>query len=94
MKKTRIKDISRNPDKQLVNIVPEDLMPLPYPYDRPDSTPPIKPLTEEQKNRYECSLDGISAIGIPKPKSKEEEEKLVEAFLNGLRKLLSKDFDL
>ena len=91
MKKTKIKDISQNPDEQLVNIVPEDLMPLPYPYDRPDSTPPIKPLTEEQKNRYECSLDGVSAIAIPKPKSKEEEDKLVQSFLSGLRKLLSKE---
>lgn len=91
MKETKIKDISQHPDEQLVNIAPEDLMPLPYPYDKPDSTPPIKPLTEEQGNRYECSLDGISAIGIPKPKSKEEEDKLVQSFLSGLRKLLSKE---
>jgi len=47
-------------------------MPLPYSSNELDSRPPIKPLTAEQKNRYECTLDGVSAIGIPKPKSKEE----------------------
>ena len=90
-KRTTIKDISQNPPEQLLTITTEDLMPLPYSSNELDSKPPIKPLTAEQKNRYECSLDGVSAIGIPKPKSKKEEDKLVEAFLNGLSKLLSKE---
>lgn len=90
-KAVNISDISRNPDEQLIYITPEDLVPLPYPYDKPDATQPIKPLTEEQKDKYEASLDGILALAIPKPKSKEEEEKLVASFLNGLRKLLSKE---
>jgi len=93
MKRKRIKvsDISKNPDEQLLDITAEDLVPLPYPYDKSDKKTPVKPLTEEQKNTYECSLDGVSAIAIPKPKSKEEEDKLVQSFLSGLRKLLSKE---
>ena len=90
-KRVKVSDISKNPDEQLLDITADDLMPLPYPYDKPDSQTPIKPLTEEQRNRYECSLDGISVVGIPKPQSKEEEDKLVESFLSGLRKLLSKE---
>ena len=90
-KRTTIKDVSQNPPEQLLTITTEGLMLLPYSSNELDSKPPIKPLTAEQKNRYECSLDGVSAIGIPKPKSKEEEDKLVEAFLNGLSKLLSKE---
>jgi Fe-S oxidoreductase len=91
MKKIKIEDISKNPDKQLLNIPAEDLMPLPYPYDKPDGGPPVKPLTEKEKERYECSLDGVSDLGLLKPKSKKEEEKLVESFLNGLKKLLSQN---
>lgn len=89
-KRLRIRDISQ-PNEQLVDIALEDLMKLPYPYDQPDKEPPFKQLTEDQKERYESSLDGVSAISIPRPKSKEEEDKLVESFLNGLKKLLSKE---
>ena len=90
MKRTRLSDISQNQDEQLLDITAEDLVPLPYPYDKPDEKTPVCSLTREQQDRYECSLDGVVAVGISKPKSKEEEEKLVKAFLNGLRKLLSK----
>lgn len=71
----KIKDISKQSD-QLVNIKPEDLMPLPYPYNEPGTEPPLKELTEEQKGRYDASLDGFLAIGIPKPATKEEEERM------------------
>lgn len=91
MKKSlTVKDISR-PTKQLIEIAPGDLMKLPYPYDQPDTEPPLKQLTEEQKLKYESSVDGVLAIGIPKPKSKQEEEEFVKKFLSGLKKLLSKE---
>jgi Fe-S oxidoreductase len=92
MKKNRLKigDISKK-SEQLVDITPEDLIPLPPPYDRPDLKPPIKELTEEQKRRYEASLDGVSAIGITKPSNEREEKEFVKKFLSGLRKLLSKE---
>ncbi|MFC2003276.1 (Fe-S)-binding protein [Chloroflexota bacterium] len=91
-KEIGLRDIGRNPEEQLLEITTEDLMALPCPCGKTDEEqPPIKPLTEEQKNTYECSLDGVSVVSIPKPKSKEEEDKLVESFLNGLRKLLSRE---
>jgi len=86
----KIEDISKK-SEQLVTIKPEDLMPLPYPYDTPDANPAFKELTQDQKNRYEASLDGFLAIGIPKPETKEQEEELVKTFLAGLGKLLTKE---
>ncbi len=64
-------------------------MPLPGDYGQTDT--PIKPLTPEQQASYECSLDGVSAVAIPRPKSKEEEDRLVESFLAGLKKLFSEE---
>ena len=89
-KKISISDISRHPEEPLVCITNQDLIPLPYDGEAPGD-PAVKPLTEKQKNSYENYLDGISAIGIPRPESKEEEDKLVESFLNGLKKLLSEE---
>ena len=88
-KQPRVKDISK-PGNQLLQMTPDELIPLPYPYDKPEEKL-FEPLTEEQKKEYECGLDGVSAIGLPKPKSKEEEEELIQKFLGGLQKLFSKE---
>lgn len=88
--KVKINDISKRPGERLLNLTTEDLVPLPYPYDKPEQKTPICSLTSEQSDKYECSLDGVVAVGIPKPKTKEEEDKLVKKFLTGLKKLLSK----
>jgi Fe-S oxidoreductase len=89
-KQISIKDIGRQ-EGQLVEIRPEDLVPLPYPYDKPGSEPAMKQLTADQKKKYETSLDGISAIGLKRPETREEEEEFVTKFLSGLKKLLSKE---
>jgi len=86
----RLSDISKNPETLLARVEPEDLMLLPYPCDNLNH-PATTELTEEQKERYESSLDGVVAIGLPKPKNKAEEEELIEKFLDGLRKLFSKE---
>ncbi|MFC1910185.1 (Fe-S)-binding protein [Chloroflexota bacterium] len=88
--RTKITDISKNPEKQLLNINIDELVPLPPPYDKPGSTPQLKQLSDEQKQKFECNFDGISVVALPKPKNKEEEEELVKKFLSGLRKLFSK----
>ena len=77
---TKITDISRNRD-QLLKVATEDLMQLPYPYDGWDAEPKISVLSEQDKGLFEASLDGVSAILIPKPKSKEEEDALCQKFL-------------
>ncbi len=90
-RRTRVRDISQNPPEQLLHLAVEELMPLPNLQDELQAKPPVRPLTEEQKASYECSLDGVSAIRLPKPKSKEEEEALVRSFLRGLERLFSKE---
>jgi Fe-S oxidoreductase len=87
---TKVEDINRS-DDPLVEIESTDLMRLPTVSDDSIQEPPLKRLTEEQKQRYECSLDGFVAIGLLRPKSKQEEEELVRKFLNGLEKLFSKE---
>ncbi|MFC1836084.1 (Fe-S)-binding protein [Thermodesulfobacteriota bacterium] len=75
---------------QLESLSPDDFTPLPPPYDTYKEEP-LKELTDEQKGKWECSLDGVSALTLPKPETPEEEQRLVEAFLRGLEKLLSKE---
>jgi Fe-S oxidoreductase len=89
-KKTRVADISK-PAEQLVILSREDLMPLPAPYDGKQDGPAIPQLDQKVRDRIECSLDGTTALALPKPQTPEEEDKLVEQFLSGLEKLLTKE---
>ncbi|MGD0233912.1 MAG: (Fe-S)-binding protein [Syntrophorhabdales bacterium] len=89
-KRTKLAQISR-PQERMSSLSVEQLMPLPPPYDRPDSHPSLKELPEGQDAQYESSLDGVSALLLPKLKTKKEEEDLVKKFLAGLEKLLSKE---
>ena len=93
MKKKRLKltDISRDRDTQLTEINTSELMPLPPPYDKTDELTGFKELTQDQQARLVCNLDGFVALVLPKPKSKEEEEKYVVQFISGLKKLLSRE---
>ncbi len=90
-KKVQLKDISLKTEDPLVKITAEDLMPLPPPLDKEEKKEPYPELSEDKKKNYECFLDGVSAVSIPKPKDKKDEERLVRQFLEGLKKLLSKD---
>jgi Fe-S oxidoreductase len=85
----RAEEISK-PAEQLVEVKPEDIPPLPPPYDTLEEDP-ITELTPAQKEKWEHSLDGVSALNLSKPESPEEEAKLVEGFLRGLEKLLTKE---
>jgi Fe-S oxidoreductase len=86
----KIEDFGKETDR-LVTIERGDLLPLPYPYDDPEKDPVMREVTAQQKERYETSLDGIVAVGIPKPQSKAEEEEFVTRFLSGLEKLFQKE---
>ena len=88
--KVRVEDISKDGGR-LANFSKEDLIPLPPPYDKLEEQPGWKALTEQQTNDLETDLDGFLALGIPKPKTPEEEAKYVEAFINGMRKLFTKE---
>ncbi|MDJ0764902.1 MAG: (Fe-S)-binding protein [Myxococcota bacterium] len=78
-----VKDISKG-DAPLAQVAIEDQVPLPPPFDKLEDEPRIAPLTEKAKGIV-C-LDDTIVINIPEPKTKEEEEKLVNGFLSGLRK--------
>jgi Fe-S oxidoreductase len=88
--RTTLNDISKDCE-QLVTIRGEDLMPLPPPYQSGYYEPKIEALSEQEMGVLEASLDGASAILMPKPKNKSEEDELVRKFLSGLRKLLTKE---
>jgi Fe-S oxidoreductase len=89
---TTLCDISRVRG-QLVQLDPKRFMPLPYPYNGPDSQFSIKALTESARENLECDLDGTTAIQMPRPKTQAQEEELVKKFINGLRKLFSANND-
>lgn len=91
MKEPRsVKDIARNPGQPLAHIEPVEQIPLPPPFDAIDEEPSFKPLTEAAREKYEV-LDDTIAVSIPKPASKEEEERLVQSFLSGLEKLMHRE---
>jgi len=82
-----LNDISRG-EGPLAIVELRDQVPLPPPFDELDEEPPIRPLTEKARESF-VVLDDTIAVGIPKPRGKEEEERLVNAFLSGLRKCFS-----
>ena len=90
IKKLKISDISI-PSAQLAHVAPEDLYPLPPPYDKLEEQPGFKKLTEEARAKFEATLDDTMVVNVPKPESKEEEEQLVKLFISGLEKLFSKE---
>jgi Fe-S oxidoreductase len=83
----KIEDFCRT-GGQVAKIDPEELIPLPPPYDKMEKAP-IRKLTEEQRKRIDASLDGVVAIGLAPPASPEEEKAFIEKFLAGLEKLFS-----
>ena len=72
----------------LASIDPLQQIPLPPPFDNLEEEPPFKQLSDDARAKYEV-LDDTIAVSIPKPASPEEEARLVEAFLSGLRKLFN-----
>lgn len=88
--RVKIEDISK-PSEKLTHLDLDDLMPLPPPYDKIEEQPGWKALSDNAVENLETSLDDTIAVSIPKPKSKEEEQELVNKFLSGLEKLLQKE---
>lgn len=84
-KKVTIKDFSKG-DGPLACIENEDQIPLPPPFDNLAEEPRIDALKDSVKDDIVC-LDDTVVLNIKKPKTKEEEETLVNTFLSGLKKL-------
>ncbi|KLU67306.1 succinate dehydrogenase/fumarate reductase iron-sulfur subunit [Desulfosporosinus acididurans] len=88
-KNLRPKDMGRS-DEQLVRVNPRQLMPLLPPYDQPGMEPPLTDPKPAWREKFCTSLDGYVGIDtLTRPKTKEEEDKFVQTFLNGLEKSFS-----
>ena len=83
-------DISKG-EGPLVDIPIEDQIPLPPPFDKIEDEPAHTPLTDAAKEKYECDLDMTIAVNMPKVTTKEEEERLVNSFLSGMKKLFEEE---
>ena len=83
-KHLKLTDISKEGDVQLDEVNIDELIPLPPPYDKNEG---LKQLTDDQKVRLVNNLDGFSALALPKPKDKAEENKYIGQFVAGLKKL-------
>ena len=87
--KIKLKDIGRRTG-QLVQLDLKALPKLPYPYENWED-PPIPELPARKTNERDVSLDGILNPPITIPKTEAEKKEAVAKFLNGLRKLLSRE---
>jgi len=83
--RVRIESISQG-EGPLTHVDLHDQVPLPPPFDKLDEEPAMRPLSDKASAKFEV-LDDTIAVGLPKPASQEEEERLVQLFLSGVRKL-------
>jgi Fe-S oxidoreductase len=89
--KVKVEDFGK-PDKNKVSTArPEDLKPLPPPYDREENIPEFKDYDEKFDETVETSLDNTIALGLPIPETEEEEKELVRKFISGMEKLFKKE---
>ncbi len=82
----QLKDVSTEVG-QMTTIDLKDIPNLPI----EEEKHPWKPFTPEQKENSCCILDDVMVLNIPKPKTKAEEEALVNKFIDGMRKLFSRE---
>ena len=75
-------------DGPITGISPQDQLPLPPPYDRIEDEPWLASLAESAREGM-VQLDDTIALSLRKPASSEEQDRLVAAFLSGLKKLFS-----
>lgn len=67
----------------------KNLMPLPFPFQDPASWPERAEKKEGWEEKYYFDLDGYTAFeDFERPKTKEEEDALVEKFVSGLTKIV------
>jgi len=86
-----VSDISKRPDEVLSPVSLQELVPLPPPYDRLEEQPRWKELSASAQESLVCNLDGFVAASLPRPKDAVEEQAYVDRFVEGLRKLLSRE---
>jgi len=83
-----VKDIGKHSGEPLAQINPMEQIPLPPPFDKLEDEPEFPAISDDAREKY-VVLDDTIAVNIEKPKTKEEEDALVNGFLSGLEKLMS-----
>jgi len=83
-----VKDMGKKPGEPLAQINQLEQIPLPPPFDKLEDEPQFAKLSDEAREKY-VVLDDTIAVNIEKPKTKEDEDALVQGFLSGLEKLFS-----
>ncbi len=86
----KVRDVSKATEV-LSPIDLQRIVPLPPPYDQVDPTALWKELSPERRAQIDASLDGVSALSLKRPEDPAEEERLLKGFVEGLKKLLSKE---
>lgn len=81
-----INDVSKDTPK-LTSVGLDDLLPLPLDHDEED----WGQIPEETKENYCCILDDTCILPIPMPRSRQQEEELVNKFIDGMRKLFDEE---
>jgi Fe-S oxidoreductase len=85
----RPRDLARK-DGALGELRPADLPPLPPPYEN-WTDPPLGELTDDQRQRFEHTLDGVVGLKIARPADETQKAAHVARFLAGLDKLLDRE---
>lgn len=84
-KRVTFQDMNRLDDHPLVSLSLDELLAVP---DLGEEEPLVSPPAKWTAD-YEFCFDGHTSLGLPKPKSREEEGEFVRKFLSGLEKLLN-----
>ncbi len=87
VRKVAPRDMGRRGTEPLVSYGVADLMEVPG----LGEETPIPAASAAMAEKYDLSLDGFTAIGFPKPKTKDEEDQLVGKFLAGMEKLFDSE---
>ncbi len=87
----RVSDMSRSNNDSLCTLDEPDLKPSRSSLGSVKEGPALTPLKPEVIQCCECGLDGTCALNIARPKSREEEDRLVASFLSGLEKLFTRE---
>ncbi len=89
MSDIRLRDMAKQDSEALFDVPESSLMAMPAGLAGPEKT--WKPLSDSIRSACECGLDNTCALSLPKPATREEEEKLVGKFVAGLQKLFTKE---
>ena len=88
-RRVRLSDLSQRAPDPLVDLEGAALAPLPIP--EPPPAPRRAAARPSQPEPIDYPVDGVLALALPRPATREEEDALIGRFLAGLEKLFSRE---